>query len=154
MMKEATITGSELKRIYASSEKNRTKSKSITNGGVRDIIMHLKNGFEYHYFCDLTSELKVSKGEAAELLTIPVTTLNRRKSTHFNTEESDKILRFMSLYENTVELFNGNEQKALIWLKSPLKRFGNETPLEFAKTGYGAKEVDRIINCLKYGDYL
>jgi uncharacterized protein (DUF2384 family) len=48
-------------------------------------------------------------------------------------------------------MFHGDEEAARRWLKSPAYLFRGETPLEHAKTEYGAREVETLIGRIRHG---
>ena len=55
------------------------------------------------------------------------------------------------IYVKALRLFEGDEEAARRWLSSPLPMFGGATPLEFASTDGGAKEVIQTIARLEQG---
>jgi len=52
-----------------------------------------------------------------------------------------------------VDLFEGDIAAAKIWAASSNKALGGKTPLEFARTKVGAREVENPIDHLEYGVY-
>jgi putative toxin-antitoxin system antitoxin component (TIGR02293 family) len=68
-----------------------------------------------------------------------------------STEETDRIFRYARLVALATNLFNGDEDEAMRWLKSPAYAFKGETPLEHATTEFGAHEVETLIGRLEHG---
>ena len=78
-------------------------------------------------------------------------TLHRRFAEgRFKAEESERLYRYVELFERAVTLFE-DEAKARVWLGKPALALGGETPLEFAKSEQGAREVLDVIERLEYG---
>ena len=93
-------------------------------------------------------------GEVAALIQIPPRTLTRRRSGgRLQPDESDRLLRAARLFQLTVELFESNIDAARAWFSSPKKALGGKTPLEFARTEVGAREVENLIGRLEHGVY-
>jgi putative toxin-antitoxin system antitoxin component (TIGR02293 family) len=94
-----------------------------------------------------------SQSELSEYLSIPLSTLNRRKQKgeKLTSDETDKAVRYARLYRLGVDMMRGDSDAALRWLKSPKKVFGGETPMERATTEAGASEVEQIIGRIRHG---
>jgi len=75
----------------------------------------------------------------------------RKASGRLTADESEKLLRLSSTFENTLDLFEGNRRQALAWLSSPKKEFEDQTPLEYSRTEVGAREVEDLIGRLEHG---
>jgi hypothetical protein len=59
--------------------------------------------------------------------------------------------RETSLWNRIVELFQGDEKAAEIWVNSPLKRYWGLTPNQLSSTIEGAREVEAIIDRFEQG---
>jgi len=55
------------------------------------------------------------------------------------------------VFEQAVDLFEGNQANALKWLTAPKKELENETPLDYSRTELGAREVEDLIGRLEHG---
>jgi putative toxin-antitoxin system antitoxin component (TIGR02293 family) len=64
---------------------------------------------------------------------------------------SNRLYRFAQILEHAIELYDGDEETALRWLKTPNPAFGNEAPIEMLKSEVGADMVDRLITQLELG---
>ena len=60
-------------------------------------------------------------------------------------------MRISSLFENCVGLFEGDVAAAANWLTTPKKAFNQEPPLKYARTEFGAREVENLIGRLEHG---
>ena len=77
---------------------------------------------------------------------------SRRKSKgKFTPEESERLLRLGTVFEQAVELFEGDRAAALRWLTAPRKALEGKTPLAYARTELGAREVEDLIGRLEHG---
>jgi putative toxin-antitoxin system antitoxin component (TIGR02293 family) len=68
-----------------------------------------------------------------------------------SSDESEKLLRLSAVFEQAIELFEGNDTDALNWLTTPKKALENETPLAYSRTELGAREVEHLIGRLEHG---
>lgn len=78
------------------------------------------------------------------------TLIRRRKSRRLDAQESDRLLRYARLYakaENTL----GEAEAAQQWLKTPARALGYESPLSFAETEAGAREVENLLGRIEHG---
>jgi putative toxin-antitoxin system antitoxin component (TIGR02293 family) len=64
---------------------------------------------------------------------------------------SNRLYRFAQILEHAIELYDGDEETALRWLKTPNPAFGKETPIEMLKSEVGADMVDTLITQLELG---
>lgn len=113
------------------------------------VVDRLLEGLPVTSFQVLGDALEVPRERLAELVGIAPRTLARRKV--FKPEESDRIFRFGRIYQDALELFNGQAEEARSWLKSPQFGLGGAIPLEFARTEPGAQEVRALIGRLNEG---
>ena len=89
--------------------------------------------------------------QLAPLLGISRATLHRRrKSGRLESPECERIVRFARLLGRATEVFE-DEDAAREWLKSPAVAFSGESPLSFADTEVGAREVEFLLGRLEHG---
>ncbi len=98
----------------------------------------------------------------AEALGIPVAglrahlrlsdrTLTRRRAVgRLSTEESERLLRYTALYERAADVLESHEA-ARLWLRTPRPALGGTTPLDFAQTEPGAREVENLLGRIEHG---
>lgn len=63
-------------------------------------------------------------------------------------------MRYARLYWLSVGFFSGDQQTSRDWLARPARALGGRTPLEFAETEIGAREVEDLIGRLEHGVYI
>jgi len=115
------------------------------------IVEQLRHGFLYDEFEVLRHWLDVSDEQLANWLDISRATLHRRKKTgHFDKNESDRIARLARVFGKAFELF-GSEEAAREWLKSPAHAMSGETPIAFCDTEVGARMVEDLIGQIDHG---
>jgi len=112
----------------------------------------IEAGLSYQSLERFREALGVSLSDLADLLRIRMRTLSRRKEEgRLQPDESDRLLRATRLFSVALELFEGDVEETRRWLSSPQKALGGATPLEFARTDLGAREVENLIGRLEYG---
>ena len=116
------------------------------------LLSTIRKGVSYNAIEQLGKALGASNKELSSLLSIPTSTLTRRKAQgRLRTDESDRVVRFASLKDKATGLMLGDNDAALTWLRTPLDVLGNETPLEHATTELGAREVEDLMGRLEHG---
>lgn len=124
----------------------------VTSGSRAEMRLNVMKGFDFSAIAQLEAEFGASQKEIAQALSIPLSTLTRRKKEGFlHPDESDRVLRFATLKEAALTLMCGDERAAIDWLRTPLDIFGGESPLEYASTELGARDVEDLIGRLRYG---
>ena len=80
-------------------------------------------------------------------------TLHRRKAGgRLGRAESDRVARFARLMGKAVEVME-SEENARQWLTLPQIGLGGATPLDYARTEVGAREVEDLLGRIEYGVY-
>ena len=98
------------------------------------------------------SKLDLSSREVARLLHIRERTLSRRKEEgRLRPDESDRLVRASRLFGAVIELFEGDLEKARGWFRSPQEGLGGASPITFARTDIGCREVETLVGRLEYG---
>jgi putative toxin-antitoxin system antitoxin component (TIGR02293 family) len=117
-----------------------------------ELIRQVRRGFSFHALLDLESRSGVPLTDIASIIGLPPRTLARRKSSgRLSSDESEKLLRLSAIFEQAVELFEGDRSGALKWLTTPKRALENETPLAYSRTELGAREVEDLIGRLEHG---
>jgi putative toxin-antitoxin system antitoxin component (TIGR02293 family) len=90
--------------------------------------------------------------ELARLVHIPARTYARRVATkaRLKIPEGERAMRIMRLYDRAKELFvtHANTRQ---WLNTELPALGWRTPLDFARTEQGAREVENLVGRIEEG---
>ena len=107
-------------------------------------------------FDTLRGMLGLNVDEMARKIGISIATLSRRraKKTPLNRDHSDRLMRYARLYWLSVAFFDDDPATGRDWLKRPARALGGQTPLDFAETEMGAREVEDLIGRLEYGVYV
>ncbi len=118
-----------------------------------DLIKVVKGGLSIQVFRALAEALNVSDAALANLAGISGTTLTRRKRVgHLTPDESEHVLRIANLLERAAQVFE-DVGDASDWLKTPNLSLDNVTPLDYADTEIGAREVENLLGRIDYGVY-
>ena len=125
--------------------------------GLRDydtpeLVGVLQKGLSFDAFDHFVLNLGLPKKDVLNLLQLPLRTLQRRKKEGtLHPDESDRLLRAARVFAKVVALFNADFQDAREWFAHPLSALGGASPLEFASSELGAREVEVIIGRLEHG---
>jgi len=109
------------------------------------MVGKVRDGLSFDEFHALQEMLGVTEEKMGALLGMSRATLHRRKKTgHLDRTESDRLVRYARIL-NCVTTFFQSHQAAAKWLKSPAVAFDGETPLDYADTEIGAREVEALV---------
>jgi putative toxin-antitoxin system antitoxin component (TIGR02293 family) len=123
----------------------------VCSNNLGDLILQLKQGLPFSSLSQLSKQLGISESRLADTICIAQRTLTRRKKEgRFKTDESERVLRIARLFERAIEVL-GSDHAAKLWFQSPVKGFGNKTPLEFVDTEPGALEVEAMLDRIEDG---
>jgi len=78
------------------------------------------------------------------------TLARRKKEGRFHSDESERVLRIASLFDRALQVLH-SQDRVQLWFKSPQKGLGGKTPLEYADTEPGAREVEDLLGRLEHG---
>lgn len=116
-----------------------------------DTIRRIRGGLPVGEFAALADWLVISEEDLAPLLGISRATLHRRKKLgRLEPPESERLVRFARLLALATAVFS-SETAAREWLKAPAPAFAGESPLSFADTEIGAREVEALLGRLEHG---
>lgn len=117
-----------------------------------EMLETIRQGLHFGAVEQLELALQASRKEIAAVLSIPVSTLTRRKNEgRLHSDESDRVVRVAHLADAAIAMMHGDQNAALNWLRTPLDILGNETPLMRASTELGARDVEDLIGRLRHG---
>jgi putative toxin-antitoxin system antitoxin component (TIGR02293 family) len=120
--------------------------------GTAALHSRLEDGLSYEALERLRRVLNLPLSRISELLQIPPRTLARRKEAkRLHPDESDRLVRLSRLVGLALELFEGDLAGTRNWLTAPHASLAGETPLEYATTGVGAREVENLIGRIEHG---
>ena len=115
------------------------------------LVERLRAGFPMAEFASLRKLLMIPEEDLGRALGISPATLHRRKkSARLATPESERVVRFARLFGLAMEVFETREA-AREWLKTPNPGTAGESPLSYADTEFGAREVERLLGRIDHG---
>jgi putative toxin-antitoxin system antitoxin component (TIGR02293 family) len=115
------------------------------------VIRKIENGLPVSSFTATRNDLGITDKELAQVIRVPKSTLAvRKKRGRFSFEESERLYRVQRLLRKAVDVF-GDLEMAQKWLKERAYGLGDVSPLEFAKTEIGAREVENLLGRLEHG---
>lgn len=90
--------------------------------------------------------------ELAKLIQIPPRTYARRvaSKSRLKVHEGERAVRLMRLFERAKQVF-GTDENTRGWFSARILALGRKTPLEYAQTEPGAREVEDIIGRIEEG---
>jgi putative toxin-antitoxin system antitoxin component (TIGR02293 family) len=116
------------------------------------LIGLVEQGFSYQELENLRRNTRLSTEEFFEVIQVAPRTLARRKATsRLLPEESDRLLRTSRVFGKALDLFEGDLDGALHWLRTPQPALGSATPLHLSRTEVGAHEVETLMGRLEHG---
>jgi putative toxin-antitoxin system antitoxin component (TIGR02293 family) len=123
--------------------------RTFDSAGLRERVAA---GLPFQTMERFQSKLDLPMTELADLLHIRTRTLSRRKEEgRLRPDESDRLLRASRLFGKILDLFEGDLDKARRWFATPQEALGGATPLHYARTDIGCREVENLVGRLEYG---
>jgi putative toxin-antitoxin system antitoxin component (TIGR02293 family) len=127
------------------------ESVGVTSQDKHDMIRMIKKGLPFVAFDKLQKGMGVSVKTLVKVLNIADRTLTRRKSEGcFQADESERLLRLGTLFDKAVDVL-GKREDAQHWFQMPKKALGGQSPLEYADTELGAREVEDLLGRIAHG---
>lgn len=116
------------------------------------IVRLVRHGFPFKSLAKFQKATELSWSDISRFVAIPQRTLTRRQHEgKLQPDESDRVWRASVIFELAVEMFEGDIAAARNWMQTPQTSLGEETPLDFASTDVGAREVENLIGRLEHG---
>ena len=113
-------------------------------------IKAVKEGLPVEVYMALKTEMGVSDKVLFQALKISERTIRRRKREgRFKRNESERIMRLVRLHDLAESVFEGSDN-AVRWLQQKNLALGLETPLEYASTELGGREVEELLYRIEY----
>lgn len=115
------------------------------------MIERVRDGLPMSEFHALREMLGLSEERLGGLLGLSRATLHRRKvGGTLDRGASDRLVRYARLLSRAEAVFGGVES-ARSWLAAPAVAFRGESPLDFADTEVGAREVEALLGRIEHG---
>lgn len=120
------------------------------------LVDRILAGLPVEEFDTLREMLGLPVDQMASKIGISVATLSRRRAQEqaLDRDHSDRLMRYARLYWLAVDLFEGDTGTARDWLARPAPGLDGRTPLQFAETEMGAREVEDLIGRIEHGVYV
>ncbi len=156
-LKRDIILKSAARRKVLSSRKGRSTNSYVLLLGLEvghtpALLKRIKEGLGYSSWESFIRNTDLRKEHAINLVQISSRTLARRKEEgRLHPDESDRLVRAARIFGLTSELFDGDVDSARKWLAAAQPALGGSTPIEYASTEVGAREVESLIGRLEHG---
>jgi putative toxin-antitoxin system antitoxin component (TIGR02293 family) len=128
-----------------------------SHGSFRDTakaISQIKSGLPVKVFFALKGQLNISAQELAHIVGIaPRTLLRRKQEGRLQKEESERVVRLQRLFEKALDVFE-DRAAAQSWFNSPQLALSGKTPLDYADTELGAREVENLLSRIEHGVFV
>lgn len=116
------------------------------------VIKELQAGLPYRAYRQFLDNSGLDTEAVVRVVGIAVRTLARRRDQgRLNGSESERLLRLAIIYEDALELFEGDTVATRKWLQAPQKALSGFTPMTMAESELGAREVEDLIGRLEHG---
>jgi len=115
------------------------------------LVDAVDEGLDISAFERVAEILGVTEKRLAELLRINTSTLGRRKRNgSLSVDESERLYRIAFLLERSTQVM-GDLEAAQRWLSTGKRALGGESPLVYARTEPGAREIEDLLGRIEYG---
>jgi putative toxin-antitoxin system antitoxin component (TIGR02293 family) len=134
--------------VYVSLLHKQTGMAKTSQPNVAQVIQGLRDGLPLECVERAQILLGLSRESIAELMHTSPRTLARRKV--LAQGESERLFRVVELFQRACEVL-GDVVEARRWFSSPKKAFNGNTPLSYAQSELGAREVEDLLGRLEHG---
>lgn len=118
---------------------------------VPEIIAAVERGLLTSSVQYLMRRYSIPEAELVRMLGVSPSTLRRRRRDgRLNAGESDRTVRLAGLYA-LAEATLGDPRAAAEWMHEPNRALGARSPVDFALTGIGAREVEDLLGRIACG---
>jgi putative toxin-antitoxin system antitoxin component (TIGR02293 family) len=118
-----------------------------------ELIEAVTGGLPASLARELARRMEVTLEDMAGLLRLNPRTLQRRLGEgRLDLSESERLWELARLFYRAVEVLEG-EPDAVHWFKNPIQALGWATPLAYARTAVGLRELDNILGRIEHGVY-
>ncbi len=131
------------------------KTKPTTYGQLHDnhaMVQRVEEGLPVMDVVKFSKQAGFTNDELARLINIPTRTYARRVAgkARLTLPEGERAARLMHLFDRAMQLF-GTGENVRKWLHTELPALGWRTPIDFAQTEPGAREVENLIGRIEHG---
>ena len=116
------------------------------------LLNRIAKGLSFRSWERFVRATELPRDLAASVVGITPRTLARRKDEgRLHADESDRLIRLTRIFAGALVLFEGDADAARGWLLSAQPALGGATPLDYASTEVGSREVEALIGRLEHG---
>jgi putative toxin-antitoxin system antitoxin component (TIGR02293 family) len=131
------------------------KPKATTYEQVHDnhaMVQRVEEGLPVMDVVKFSKQAGFTNEELAKLINIPARTYARRVAgkARLTLPEGERATRLMRIFDRARQLFVTDENVRK-WLHTELPALGWRTPIDFAQTEPGAREVENLIGRIEHG---
>ena len=115
------------------------------------MVSKVRSGLPLAEFYAMCETLALTEERLSGLLGMSRATLHRRKKGgYLDSAESDRLMRYTRLLLRASDVLGGTVG-GRSWLLAPAFAFHGESPLDFADTEVGAREVEALLGRIEHG---
>jgi putative toxin-antitoxin system antitoxin component (TIGR02293 family) len=131
------------------------KPKATTYEQIHDnhaMVQRVEEGLPVMDVVRFGKQAGFTNDELAKLINIPARTYARRVAgkARLKVHEGERAARLMRIFDRAKQLFV-TEENVRTWLHTELPALGWRTPIDFAQTEPGAREVENLIGRIEHG---
>ena len=116
-----------------------------------ELIEAITGGLPAELVRELAARMRITLEEASALLRLTPRTLQRRlEEGRLALAESERLWELARLFFRAIEVLE-SEEAAVQWFNSRLRALGWATPLAFARTVVGLRELENILGRIEHG---
>lgn len=134
--------------VYANLVAKKTLLRHLSEENVATIIGGLQSGLPISSVDRVVAVMGITRATLSALIHVSPRTLSRRET--LNVPESERLFRISALFQRALEVL-GESQEARNWFTEPKKALGGHSPLEYADTEIGAREVEDLLGRIEHG---
>ncbi len=116
------------------------------------MVQRVEEGLPVMAVVKFSKQAGFTNDELAKLINIPARTYARRVAgkARLTVPEGERAARLMRLFDIAKGLF-GTDENTRGWFDAKIPALGWKTPLEYAQTEPGAREVENVIGRIEHG---
>lgn len=116
-----------------------------------ELIEEITSGLPAEFARELALRLGLTLEEVGALLRLTPRTLQRRlEEGRLELGESERLWELVRLFFRAIDVLE-SDKGAVLWFKSPIQALGWATPLSFARTAVGLRELENILGRVEHG---
>lgn len=124
----------------------------ILNERTSDLIEHIRSGIGGKLLVGAAESVGVSREEMFYMVGISTATANRKIAQNLTLDQSvtERLARLAMIEAQAEDTF-GDKELANRWLRTENRGLGGKTPLSMLDTGFGEREVVKVLVAIAHG---